>query len=177
MNEATKVYWGSLTHNGWTIYAASTTQGLCCVTFPNQTFVDLSGFVSSRFPNANLEQNEHLLAPYMVELEEYLEGHRTYFSIPLDLHGTSFQQSVWNELLNIPHGQTATYSSIATSIGRPSAVRAVGTAIGKNPIAFIVPCHRVVGKDGSLTGYRGGLDVKSALLKLEGMEVSEKGCP
>jgi methylated-DNA-[protein]-cysteine S-methyltransferase len=104
------------------------------------------------------------------QLDEYFAGQRTVFDLPLDLgSGTPFQQRVWQALLGIDLGHTVSYGTISERIGQPSAVRAVGGAIGRNPIGIIVPCHRVVGANGSLTGYAGGLDRKTALLKLEGI--------
>ena len=102
------------------------------------------------------------------QLEEYFAGRRRRFDLPLDLRGTDFQKRCWHELLKIPYGETRSYADIARSMGNPKAVRAVGLANGQNPIAIIVPCHRVIGSDGSLTGYGGGLDVKRKLLELEG---------
>ena len=103
------------------------------------------------------------------QLTEYFTGERTRFDLPLDLSGgTAFQQAVWQVLLAIPQGQTASYAEVSRRIGNPAAVRAVGAAIGRNPVSIIVPCHRVLGANGSLTGYAGGLEKKSALLKLEG---------
>ncbi len=102
------------------------------------------------------------------QLTAYFAGQQNHFELPLDMTaGTPFQQSVWRALLAIPSGSTTSYSALSASIGRPSAVRAVGGAIGRNPISIFVPCHRVVGRSGSLTGYAGGLDRKSALLQLE----------
>jgi methylated-DNA-[protein]-cysteine S-methyltransferase len=102
------------------------------------------------------------------QLGEYFSGKRTQFDLPLDLQGgTTFQQSVWQALLRIPSGATSSYGEISERIGKPAAVRAVGAAIGRNPVSVIVPCHRVLGRDGSLTGYAGGLERKTALLKLE----------
>jgi methylated-DNA-[protein]-cysteine S-methyltransferase len=104
------------------------------------------------------------------QVTQYFAGTRTRFELPLDLQGgTPFQQSVWHALLTIPPGATTTYGALSRHIGRPQAVRAVGTAIGRNPIGIVVPCHRVIGSDGTLTGYAGGLDRKSALLRLEGV--------
>lgn len=106
------------------------------------------------------------------ELEEYIQNQREIFTVPLDLsHGTAFQQAVWHSLLAVPYGQTTTYGDIAQQIDNPKAVRAVGVAIGKNPISIIVPCHRIIGKDGSLTGYSGGLDIKIKLLTLEKVQL------
>jgi methylated-DNA-[protein]-cysteine S-methyltransferase len=103
------------------------------------------------------------------QLADYFAGRRQHFDLPLDLsHGTAFQQSVWQALLAIPAGRTTSYGAISAGIGNPAAVRAVGAAVGRNPISVIVPCHRVLGTDGSLTGYAGGLERKSALLELEG---------
>jgi methylated-DNA-[protein]-cysteine S-methyltransferase len=104
----------------------------------------------------------------MRELDEYFVGGRKFFDVKIELHGSSFQQNVWNKLLEIPYGTTTYYADIATKVGDVNSVRAVGLANGQNPIAIIVPCHRVIGKDGSLVGYGGGLERKVWLLKHEG---------
>ncbi|WP_033294237.1 methylated-DNA--[protein]-cysteine S-methyltransferase [Amycolatopsis jejuensis] len=101
------------------------------------------------------------------QLDEYFTGTRTAFDLPLALRGTPFQVTVWRALLEIPYGETTTYRELAESIGRPTAFRAVGLANGKNPISIVVPCHRVLGSDGTLTGYAAGLDCKRRLLDLE----------
>lgn len=101
------------------------------------------------------------------QLQEYFAGRRTVFELPLDFTGTPFQNKVWQALLTIPFGQTRSYSDIARQIGQPTAVRAVGAANGKNPISIIAPCHRVIGSGGALTGFAGGLEAKSFLLRLE----------
>jgi methylated-DNA-[protein]-cysteine S-methyltransferase len=101
------------------------------------------------------------------QLREYLAGERTDFDLPLRPQGNEFELAVWAELLQIPYGETTSYGEIARRIGHPGAARAVGRANGRNPIAIVVPCHRVIGSDGSLTGYGGGLDLKRALLTLE----------
>jgi methylated-DNA-[protein]-cysteine S-methyltransferase len=104
------------------------------------------------------------------QLQEYFAGQRHTFDVPLDLgNGTPFQQKVWQSLLTIAPGATSTYGAISQAIGQPSAVRAVGGAVGRNPIGIIVPCHRVIGASGALTGYAGGLERKIALLQLEGV--------
>ena len=108
-----------------------------------------------------------LLAQARAELEAYFGGAPTPFDLPLDVAGTAFQQQVWTALRGIPFGVQQTYSDIAQRIGAPRAVRAVGAAIGRNPVSVIVPCHRVLGSSGALTGYAGGLDRKRALLNLE----------
>ncbi|MFJ2768899.1 methylated-DNA--[protein]-cysteine S-methyltransferase [Streptomyces sp. NPDC087300] len=102
------------------------------------------------------------------QLAGYFAGELTEFDLPLRLAGTPFQQSVWQELRRIPYGETRSYGQLAEALGKPNASRAVGLANGKNPIGVIVPCHRVVGADGSLTGYGGGLDRKRQLLAFEG---------
>lgn len=101
------------------------------------------------------------------ELCEYLKGQRSAFDFPYELHGTDFQKKVWQSLCQIPYGETRSYKQLAEAIGSPKASRAVGAANGKNPIMIIVPCHRVIGNNGSLTGYAGGLDMKQRLLALE----------
>lgn len=104
------------------------------------------------------------------QLAEYFEGKRKVFDIPLEFTGTDFQKNVWNALLQIPYGQTRTYQQIASQLGNPKAVRAVGLANGKNPISIIAPCHRVIGASGKLVGYGGGLHNKAFLLELETKE-------
>ena len=102
------------------------------------------------------------------ELNEYFTGMRSGFTVPLDMRGTPFQRQVWEALLGIPFGETRTYGQLALQLGNPKATRAVGAANGRNPIAILVPCHRVIGHSGKLTGFAGGLDAKAYLLKLEG---------
>ncbi|NML06557.1 methylated-DNA--[protein]-cysteine S-methyltransferase [Sphingomonas sp. G-3-2-10] len=115
------------------------------------------------------EDRDH---PVLIEAERqiaaYFAGELTEFSVPLDFAGTDFQKSVWAALLTIPFGETRSYAEIAHQIGRPKAVRAVGAANGRNPISIIAPCHRVIGSNGSLTGFAGGLEAKQLLLTLEG---------
>jgi len=111
--------------------------------------------------------SDELIALVGRQLDEYFAGTRTAFDIPLRFDGTSFQRGVWSALLTIPHGHTSTYGAIARQIGRPDAPRAVGAANGQNPISIIVPCHRVVGAHGALTGYGGGLERKAWLLEHE----------
>jgi methylated-DNA-[protein]-cysteine S-methyltransferase len=102
------------------------------------------------------------------ELNEYFQGSRKFFSFEMDLRGTEFQKKVWNELLNIPYGKTISYEALAIRIGNIKTIRAVGLANGQNPIAIVVPCHRVIGKNGDLVGYGGGMDNKIWLLRHEG---------
>lgn len=106
------------------------------------------------------------------QLQEYFEGKRTRFDFPYELRGTEFQKKVWNALCEIPYGETRSYKDIAVAIGNPKACRAVGMANNRNPISIVVPCHRVIGSDGKMVGYGGGLDMKEKLLKLESRVVS-----
>ena len=130
------------------------------------------GLESVRFGNAVPEgsvEDVDSEFPGLVQLNEYFTGRRRTFDLPLSLRGTPFQRSVWLQLLQIPWGETRSYGDIARAVGKPGAARAVGMANQTNPIPIIVPCHRVIGANGSLTGYAGGLDVKARLLALEGV--------
>ena len=120
-----------------------------------------------RDPDADWIYNEQALAVVCVQLQEYFAGTRKDFDLSLKLSGTEFQVSVLEALQGIPYGHTTSYGAIAKQIGRPKAVRAVGAANGRNPIPIVVPCHRVIGSSGDLTGFGGGLDTKEALLRLE----------
>jgi O-6-methylguanine DNA methyltransferase len=114
------------------------------------------------------EESPVAMRPYTQQLEEYFSGTRREFTFPLDLRGTGFQLACWRALSAIPYGETRTYADIARVISKPNAFRAVGMANNRNPIAIVVPCHRVIASDGTLCGYGGGLDVKRRLLELEG---------
>jgi len=114
------------------------------------------------------EEAPDLLKPYAKQLDEYFSGSRREFTFPLDLRGTDFQLACWRALLAIPYGETRSYADIARAVGKPNAFRAVGMANNRNPVAIVVPCHRVIASDGTLCGYGGGLDVKRKLLGLEG---------
>ena len=122
--------------------------------------------IPSKFACA-IARKTPLLQQASQQIEEYLQGKRKNFSLPIALRGTDFQQKVWHELLNIPYGETRSYKQIAEKIGCPKGYRAVGMANNKNPIAIIVPCHRVIGQNKNLVGYAGGIDIKEKLLKLE----------
>jgi len=136
------------------ITVASTDKGLASVHFGNEI---------PRHAVMDAEANR----TFTQQIDEYFQGRRTAFDFPLDLSGTPFQVSVWHELLKIPYGQTRSYGEIARNLGKPGASRAVGMANHENHIAIVVPCHRVVGHNGSLTGYAGGLQIKQQLLSLE----------
>ena len=127
-------------------------------------------YLSFKEEKTDKEITEPVLNEAVKQLSEYFAGSRRTFSLPLEPRGTEFQRAVWNELLKIPFGETKTYGEIAAAMGKPKASRAVGMGCNRNPIAIIIPCHRVVGKNGSLTGFAGGLDVKGKLLEHEGMK-------
>jgi methylated-DNA-[protein]-cysteine S-methyltransferase len=111
-----------------------------------------------------------LLVKTEEQLREYFQGKRKHFTVPLDMRGTPFQKQVWEALLAIPFGETRSYGQLAKQLGNPNATRAVGAANGRNPVAIIAPCHRVIGSSGKLTGFAGGLDAKAHLLNLEGRD-------
>ncbi|MFC5405902.1 methylated-DNA--[protein]-cysteine S-methyltransferase [Cohnella soli] len=115
-----------------------------------------------------LQEKPEAVAAYATELLEYFAGQRKSFTKRFALRGTAFQRDVWEAMNRIPYGQIASYADIASALGKPQASRAVGTAIGQNPVLILAPCHRIIGKNGSLTGYRGGLSMKRQLLELEG---------
>jgi methylated-DNA-[protein]-cysteine S-methyltransferase len=125
-------------------------------------------FQQKKSPTEAVEKNTPFLREVAKEIKEYLNGKRKKFNLPLKLFGTDFQISVWEALLTIPYGETRSYGEIAEQIGNAKACRAVGMANHWNPIAIIVPCHRVIGADGSLTGFGGGVKLKRQLLELEG---------
>ncbi len=125
------------------------------------------GTFPPRKPPAHWKESESATRPYIREVEEYFGGDRRDFSFPLDLRGTLFQLKCWRALLEIPYGETRSYADIARAVGQPRGFRAVGLANNRNPIAIVVPCHRVIASDGTLCGYGGGLDIKQKLLDLE----------
>jgi methylated-DNA-[protein]-cysteine S-methyltransferase len=145
---------------------AATAAGLAGVWFIDQRHLPSELTSAHSWP---VDTRHPLLVTTATQLTEYFAGQRQVFDLPLDLSGgTAFQQAVWQALLAIQPGQTSSYGNVSKTMGNAAAVRAVGAAVGRNPISIIVPCHRVLGSDGSLTGYAGGLDRKTALLRLEG---------
>jgi methylated-DNA-[protein]-cysteine S-methyltransferase len=143
------------------ITLAASAQGLCGLWFDGQKH-------QPDLQHLRLEPSHPLLIQAQTQLADYFAGRRRQFDIALDMHwGTAFQQAVWKQLQTIGPGHTVSYGAMASAVGRPTASRAVGAAVGRNPISIIVPCHRVVGSSGALTGYAGGLDRKIALLKIE----------
>lgn len=149
---------------GWDVYhsplgpltIAAGARGVTSIAFPGR----------GRRPDQS-RRDPDAVGAVVAQLEEYFAGRRRTFDLPLDLAGNELQLNVWGELLEIPYGTTVSYSELARRIGRPDIARAVGACVGQTPVPIVVPCHRVIGKDGSLTGYGGGLPRKQALLELE----------
>lgn len=147
-------------------YYYETDLGLIGIADDGQAITDLF-FAHDEKPHGALLKESKLIEEAALELMQYLQGMRQDFEVPLRFGGTDMQNQVWNALMTIPYGQTRSYKQIAEQIGRPQAYRAVGMANHRNPIAIIIPCHRVIGADGSLVGYGGGLHIKTKLLDLE----------
>jgi len=152
------------------ITMATTSQGLCWLSLgcAYEEETALKAWAKRWFPNLELIRQRQVNTMLIEEIEEYLAGKRQEFTVPLHQMGTPFQIRVWQELCRIPYGETNSYADIAERVGCPKGPRAIGLANNKNPISLVVPCHRVIGINGSLTGYGGGLDLKHKLLKLEG---------
>ena len=140
---------------------AATGEGLCGICF--------GGNQPPRSKDQVWLESEEALRPCRLELEAYFRGDLREFTCPLDLHGTEFQKRCWQALRKIPYGKVCSYGDIAREIGSPRGFRAVGQANHNNPVPIIVPCHRVIGSNGTLTGYGGGLSIKEKLLELEGI--------
>jgi methylated-DNA-[protein]-cysteine S-methyltransferase len=140
--------------------------GLAAILWPVDT--DRVSLVDEAIPATHpvLERTTH-------ELDAYFVDGLHHFDVDLDLHGTDFQRATWTALAEIEPGTTTTYGALATRLGRPSAARAIGAAVGKNPVSIILPCHRVVGSDGSMTGFAGGIDVKLSLLEHESAQIEQ----
>ncbi len=146
---------------------ASTEHGLAHLALPRAGGRGLAGWLTRFAPGARREAAFAPNRDAIRQILEYLEGKRTQFELPLDLRGTPFQCAVWTALLEIPYGQTRSYGDVASALGRPGAMRAVGSANGANPVPLIVPCHRVIAAGGKLGGYGGGVDLKRRLLAME----------
>ena len=170
--KTTELYWSGVSCPQGQIIVTATERGVCWTGTPGTPIDTGLAWLKRKMEFDRVIEGEEIapLQQAMDELRRYLAGEHIQFSCPLDLLGTPFQIAVWEELYRIPYGETRTYTEIAGAIGRPSAVRAVGAANGANPVAIIVPCHRVIGSNGSLTGYGGGLPTKAWLLHLEGIK-------
>lgn len=165
MNEITNLSQARLDTPIGRLVLFGTVRGLLRIVLPNES--DQHADTRIRRLGAEVLDDDGNLAAAKRQLEEYFSGRRQAFDLPLDMRGTSFQIAVWRAVAEVPFGETRSYGWIARQIGRPTATRAVGAANGVNPLPIVVPCHRVVGSDGSLTGYGGGLSAKAWLLALE----------
>lgn len=163
-----KVYYSIFGSSLGVVCIASTEKGVCKIALPKESEEDFFGWLEAHFSSQNVIEDRDKNEGALAELESYLAGELREFQSPLDLRGTEFQMKVWREIRTIPYATTCSYREIAERIGHPRAYRAVGTANGANPIPIIIPCHRVIGRDGSLRGYGGGLTMKERLLRLEG---------
>lgn len=140
-------------------------KGIVSISLPNEKEEDVFNYINKKYGSTEkVESNQY---EFHEQIIQYFKGNLKYFSLNLDLQGTEFQKKVWAELLNIPYGETRTYKDIAQYIGSPKGYRAVGRALNTNPIPIIVPCHRVIGSNGQLVGFAGGLGLKEKLLELE----------
>ena len=155
------LYYSRIQSPAGPLFVAVSGKGLVLLEFDRGVF-------PPRKPKAEWKESAEATRVYIRELNEYFAGNRREFTFPLDLRGTDFQVKCWRALLDIPYGETRTYADIARAVGQPKGFRAVGLANNRNPIAIVVPCHRVIASDGTLCGYGGGLDIKQKLLELEG---------
>ena len=161
MKPNASTHWTTLSTLQGTLFLAASTQGLQGVWFDGQRHFDGPAHAWQR------ADDHPVLVAASGQLRDWYAGQRRQFDLPLAPLGTPFQQAVWTALRQIDHGQTRTYGELAAALGRPAASRAVGAATGRNPLSIVIPCHRLVGRDGALTGYAGGLDRKRALLAFE----------
>ncbi len=148
------------------VLLAATPKGICWLSFAD-TDKAAEAALREEFPKATVARGDAELAPWLAELQRHLIGERPHLDLPLDVRATAFQRRVWDALLAIPYGETRSYKQVAEAIGAPTAVRAVARACATNPVAVVVPCHRVIGTDGKLHGYAGGLHRKKKLLEIE----------
>lgn len=149
------------------ITIARSERGVCYIGLPSASMGRIKAWVRRNFPGEALHPASAPFTRERRELQEYTDGRRNHFTFPIDHHNTPFSLKVLEQVSRVPYGETATYGAIARRIGRPRTARAVGRAVAANPLPLVIPCHRIVGSDGSLTGYGGGIALKKALLDLE----------
>ncbi|MCR8643083.1 methylated-DNA--[protein]-cysteine S-methyltransferase [Paenibacillus sp. N1-5-1-14] len=169
--KVTKLYWDEMLDTPiGPLALAATDEGLCSLSFSNQADAEpkVKAWASRYVGDYEWEHSPERLRHVFEQLEAYFTGDLTEFNVELDLRGTDFQMRVWQALRGIPYGCIASYKDIAIAVGSPKGVRAVGGANHNNPVALIVPCHRVIGANGAMVGFGGGLPIKESLLKLEG---------
>ncbi len=163
----TVLYVDKFTYEQGDMYIVASDEGIVYIGTPNMPFDEVEVWARKPFKGYCFEENKEKLWPYIEQLTAYFKRELTEFDVPIHVKGTPFQLAVWDALRELPYGTTVSYADIAQRIGNPKAVRAVGGAIGANPILAIIPCHRVIGKNGQLTGFRSGLAMKEFLLELE----------
>ena len=169
------MYWTRFAVREWTVTLAATEKGLCYVGLADESDERMKDW-AHRLGYRELREQESGLEAYKDRIERYLTGADHHFAaIALDLKGTPFQQEVWQALCDIPYGETRTYTQMAEALGKPASVRAVASAIGKNPVLIAIPCHRIIAKNGDLSGYRDGKDRKKSLLELEKYIAAKNG--
>ena len=151
------------------LLVAATGQGICAVHLGDAE-AELATALAAEFPAAQLQRDEGDLTRWVASIQDYLHGAQPHLDLPLDVRATAFQRRVWQALQAIPYGSTRTYRQVAAAIGQPTAARAVARACATNPVALVVPCHRVVREDGNLSGYRWGIERKEALLAMEAQQ-------
>lgn len=149
------------------VWVASTEAGICRIALGASDSGAFLRWISKHVRPLQLYEDAELMIGVTSQLGEYFSGARRAFELPLDVHGTAFQRAVWSQVIRIPYGATATYGDVAQLVGKPKASRAVGMALGANPLPIVIPCHRVIGSGGELVGFGAGLDVKESLLRLE----------
>jgi methylated-DNA-[protein]-cysteine S-methyltransferase len=168
-----RIYYASAQTEVGQILVASTSEGLCRLALPTEDEGNFWNWLRRRFIHGRAKESEAKNSRILEELRAYFSGELTKFDVPLDVRATPFQEGVLREIARIPFGKTLTYGEIAKRIGNPVARQAVGAATGSNPIPIVIPCHRVVGADGRMVGYGGGIPLKEWLLHLEGHAVED----
>ncbi len=171
MNSCEEIYYSSGRFGTWGFLMAGTKDGICRLEFENSR-QELSDWVRKHFKDSVVIDDDKPFEKLKWELKQYFDKKLKNFSVGLDVRGTEFQKKVWNYLLHIPYGTTVTYKQAAQAVAGMGYSRAVGNAVNKNPLPIIIPCHRVIGSDGNLTGYASGLNLKEKLLALEGWQSS-----
>lgn len=161
------IYWTNFKHGDVAFVIAAVEQGLCYTGSLHEDETELVAFKDKHFKGYALVEDAEKLTLYTTQLTQYFDKKKRELDFPIYYKGTPFQESVWQQLQQIPYGETRAYLDIAQRIGNPKAVRAVGGAIGANPLLIAIPCHRVIGKNGALTGFSAGIELKKVLLAIE----------
>lgn len=161
------IYWTLFQEGEARFLLAATERGLCYSAVVDEELQPFKKWVTKHYKHVQLIEDAQVLLPYIEQFTRFMRGEQQQFTFALELKGTAFQQQVWAALAEIPYGDVVSYQHIAEQIGNAKAVRAVGGAIGANPVMIVIPCHRVIGKNGTLTGFSSGLAMKELLLALE----------